>query len=978
MGGLTNVIKSPSSGSWVGAFQFPLNESADFTIKAIYSGQDIFTQTNYNEQSNTLRYHIKFKSDFTLNITDVEVDYGTKANITVEASEDGNYIVTVLNKKYPVTVKDGKGYAIVDVLAGNKTYDVTVASVDYADLKNTSTLKVNPISPNLTIDATNKVFTYGELTTISADKNADADGVIKFFEGDVELTNVENIKFAAGNHTITAKYSADGNFTDDEAEITITVEKATNNVKVIVDKTVLPNVVVVNVTADVDDTYVVTVGDKTVNVKVEAGKGNGSIALPAGENYNANTTWSNDNYTVSITNATFDVVKGINNIKVEVASVDYPNNVTVSVTADVDGIYTVDIGNNHISVKANSSVSVSLAAGNYSANVTYVDDNYVGNVTNDTFEVKKAINNIEIVIEDKTLPGNVTVVVKADVSGTYTVKFNNTQSVDVIVNDGEGSATIAMAAGKYDATTTFVNENYTAKVKNTNFTVKKGDVELKVIVDSPIIYGNDVVGTVIASVPGTYYVSINGGTPIEVVIVGTQNTFNAGKLEVNSYNVSVKFEETQDYNANSNKTTFNVTQSGTDFNATSDKKVYVYGEEIKLIYELPSDATGNITFTYSNGTPAGKVILPNRAINYNLGVLDVKSYSITAEYSGDHNYDKSTKTINFDVIPANNTITVEVEGSTYSNNVTISVTADIAGNYTVDINNTKLNVNVPVNGATGSISYKFGAGDYYANITYSNPNYNGITKNATFKVEKAINNIKVMVDKTVLPNDVVVNVTADVDDVYVVTVGNRTVNVKVKDGKGNASIALPAGEDYVATTAWSNDNYTENIEQSTFDVVKGINNIKVEVTSVDYPNNVTVRVTADIAGTYTVDIGDNHIPVEANTTVTYKLNAGNYSANVTYVDNNYEGNVTNDTFEVRKAKNNVINVEATEYGKPITVTVTSDVNDNYVIDINGSKVNVGISGTNTTALDLAAGHYKATTSWDNDNYETTVIPFELI
>ena len=94
MGGLTNVIKSPSSGSWVGAFQFPLNESADFTIKAIYSGQDIFTQTNYNEQSNTLRYHIKFKSDFTLNITDVEVDYGTKANITVEASEDGHFNIT--------------------------------------------------------------------------------------------------------------------------------------------------------------------------------------------------------------------------------------------------------------------------------------------------------------------------------------------------------------------------------------------------------------------------------------------------------------------------------------------------------------------------------------------------------------------------------------------------------------------------------------------------------------------------------------------------------------------------------------------------------------------------------------------------------------------------------------------------------------------------------------------------------------------
>ena len=753
VGGQTNVITSPKSGEWTGAFQFDLNESAEFTIRAVYTGDDIFTQTAYNENSNTLRYSIIFKAN-EISMEDAEVDYGTKASIAVSGT-DGEYTVSVNGKDYDVTVADGTGVAVIDVLAGNKTYNVNIVSKTDSTLTNSSKLTVKAIDPKLSIDATNKEFVYGNLTTITVDKNGT--GNVKVFDGESELTDLTDILLTSGVHTITAKYEADGNFTASEKTITINVAKAVNNINVIVGETILPNQVIVNVTANVDGTYEVIVGGKTVKVTVTAGKGSNATTLPAGENYQANTTWKDDNYDVTIKNATFDV--------------------------------------------------------------------------------------------------------------------------------------------------------------------KKGDVELKVIVDSPVIYGNHVTGTVIASAPGTYYVTIGNLSPIEVIVSQTQATFDAGILEVDNYTATVSFNETADYNANSNTTDFTVSLSGTDFKANSTKDTYIYGENIVLSLSLPNDANGKITFTFANGTAAGEITIENgvvtkklfanalnnllgaganRDVSYDLGALDVGTYTVQAKYSGDHNYAESTKTIGFEVVPAQNNIKVEVTPATYGDNVTVKVTADVEGDYVVDINGT--DYTVTANGDGKSI--KLDAGKYYANVTYNNPNYNANIENTTFEVAKAQNNIKVEVVPSTYPGNVTVKVTADVEGDYVVDI-NGTDYTVTANGEGK-SIKLDAGS-YYANVTYVDNNYDGIITNTVFDVEKGVNNVIIASEDTTLPDKVVVNVTADVAGKYTVKIGDKTQEVTisadgATAQATFDLAEGEYTPEIiNYVESNYDLSVDASKFVVNPA-----------------------------------------------------------------------------
>ena len=105
-------------------------------------------------------------------------------------------------------------------------------------------------------------------------------------------------------------------------------------------------------------------------------------------------------------------------------------------------------------------------------------------------------------------------------------------------------------------------------------------------------FGSDVTGTVIADVPGTYYVSIPGKEAIPVVITGTQNTFNFGILDVNPYTATVSIGESDNYAAQSNTTNFEVKAQLTPFSADSNKEEYAYGESITLSYgDLPNGGT---------------------------------------------------------------------------------------------------------------------------------------------------------------------------------------------------------------------------------------------------------------------------------------------------------------------------------------------------------------------------------------------------
>ena len=176
---------------------------------------------------------------------------------------------------------------------------------------------------------------------------------------------------------------------------------------------------------------------------------------------------------------------------------------------------------------------------------------------------------------------------------------------------------------------------------------------------------------------------------------------------------------------------------------------------VKATPEIEIDEIGtveygnNVTVRYTSGHPyllligvknigTGKKVYDNltRQNPIVLTDLDIGDYQVEIYFSGDENFTSCNTTINFKVTGYNlNSANVSVSEATYGEESIITVNAETDGEYTVDINGTK--VNVTVAGGTGIASIFLDAGNYYANLTFNNPNYHTTVKNTVFNVLKA-------------------------------------------------------------------------------------------------------------------------------------------------------------------------------------------------------------------------------------------------
>ena len=89
------------------------------------------------------------------------------------------------------------------------------------------------------------------------------------------------------------------------------------------------------------------------------------------------------------------------------------------------------------------------------------------------------------------------------------------------------------------------------------------------------------------------------------------------------------FEGNENYNVNSNTTSFEVTQTGTNFNIIANATEIVYGGVISITHGLPGDATGTVTYKFANGTLI-KVLSVKES--FVLSGLDAGSYVVYADY----------------------------------------------------------------------------------------------------------------------------------------------------------------------------------------------------------------------------------------------------------------------------------------------------------------------------------------------------------
>ena len=486
-----------------------------------------------------------------------------------------------------------------------------------------------------------------------------------------------------------------------------------------------------------------------------------------------------------------------------------------------------------------------------------------------------------------------------------------------------------------------------------------------------VVYGNNTTITLKADYDGLYNVSIND-LIIEMEVTNgscvKQIKLNAGKYKTHT-------KCTKDYvELSCNETSFNVYKATPLFNLNVSSNEFTYGDEVSVSHILPSDATGNISYSLNKEQYA------NLSVNDSLKLSDAGSYLIDATYTGDTNYYPAKDSTTIKINPAKNKATVSVDDVTYGENTIIKVSADTNGVYAVDVNGTVYNITV--NNGIGNKTIALNAGTYYANATFNNRNYNTTYRNTAFSVYKADVKLNITVLDEVYPQDVEGVVHATRDGKYNLTIGDYKDIIVVKDGICYFNIGTLDAGSYEAVVSLKDDNYNPASNSTNFVVNASGTLFEIEVTSSEITYGETVTVTHTIndgaTGNITYFLSDGTLlgvmPVGKNLTLPV-LPAGPYVIAADYSgDGDFIPASDIAFFTVNKAPNNVIvKVDDVTYGENAIIEVSAVADGIYTVDVNGTTYTITVkNGIGNKSISLIAGTYYANATFNNKNYITKI------
>jgi predicted outer membrane repeat protein len=327
-------------------------------------------------------------------------------------------------------------------------------------------------------------FTYGNVSIEFSVENPTTIEIIIINEDNETVFNtttderIVNPDLAVGTYTITITNIGIDHVLQSNATKTFTVNKLTPKISVVANDVTYPGDLIVNITSDVTGRYAVKVGDQQKEIDLIANVvGNVTFTGLSANEYIINVTYAEtENYT-SATNNTVkvNILKATPTIRVSAESVIYPGELLVNVVGDVDGKYSVKVGDQQkeIDLIANVVGNVTftgLSVNEYIINVTYAEtENHTGAI-NDTVEVSvlKATPTITVNAENTTYPNDVIVTINTNAEGKYNITVGN-QTKEETLTVGTNTITFTgVKVGNYTITVKYgETENYTSAMNDT-------------------------------------------------------------------------------------------------------------------------------------------------------------------------------------------------------------------------------------------------------------------------------------------------------------------------------------------------------------------------------------------------------------------------------------------------------------------------------------------------------------------------------
>ena len=728
--------------------------------------------------------------------------------------------------------------------------------------------------------------------------------------------------------------------------------------------------------------------------------------------YDVSASYSGDNHYVAAENSTvFKVDKVLANLNIHVEDITFGENglVIITLPSDIDGsVVTVNVNGKVYPVTVENGFAKlplrELNAGDYTISAVFAgNDKYLPGVSNALLTVSKADPALNVLISDVGYDGvfNINVALTGvdaiGLNGNVIVTVNNKDYSVNIVN-GKGTAVgVKLAAGTYDFTAAWAgNDNYNAVGDSGKFSVAKVDSIIDVAV-SDIKVGEDAVISVklLSDATGSVTVTVNGKDYTETVVNGVANV-KVADLKAGTYDVAVKYSGDNNYNAA--VATSSITVSKVDSTMDVTVNDIVFGGDLTVDVVLPVDATGEVIITV-DGTSYTAGINDGKATQV-VKDLTAGSHVVVVKYAGDDKYTGVEVAKGVNVAKAQPVLGVVIADVDYGNGFVIEATltgvnsAPLSGNVIVTVNGKEYTVEVAADGKGIATGDKLAAGTYaFAAAWAGDDNYNIVTENGDFKVNKIdssvavnVNNIKVGEELTIT-----VNVPSDATGDVTVSVDGKEYKVAIENGKAVKTISGLKADDYTVTVKYAGDNnYNAAVAASSFTVSKVDSTMDVTVNDIVFGGDLTVDVVLPVDATgeviitvdgtsYTAGINDGKA-----TQVVKDLTAGSHVVVVKYAgDDKYTGVEVAKGVNVAKAQPVLgVVIADVDYGNGFVIEATltgvnsAPLSGNVIVTVNGKEYTVEVAADGkgiATGDKLAAGTYGFAAAWaGNDNYNAVV------
>ena len=871
-------------------------KAGDYTVAVKYAGDN-----NYNGATGSAEFSVlKITPDMDVTVEDIVFGEDLIVNAVLPGDATGEVVITVGGTSYTVDINDGKATQVVkDLAAGYHTITVKYAGDDnYNAVDVTKGVNIAKADPalNVIIDSVD----YGNVFTVNAVltgvNNAPLDtNIIVTVNGKNYIVAIVNgkgtfhaDKLAAGSYNFNARFAGSNNYNDvsDSGKFNVykvdsAIDVAVSDIKVGEDA-----VISVKLLSDATGSVTVNVNGKDYTEPVVNGVANVKVADLKAGTYGVAVKYSGDNnYNAAVATSSFTVSKVDSTMDVTVNDIVFGGDLTVDAVLPVDAtgevIITVDGTSYTAGINDGKATQVvkDLTAGSHVVVVKYAgDDKYTAVEIAKGVNVDKADAALNVVIADVdygnefVIEATLTGVNDAKLTGDVIININNKLYTVHVV---DGKATVVadkLTAGKYDFNAAWAgNDNYNSISTSDNFNVNKIDSTIDITVDDinvgedaviTVKLANDITGDVIVTVDGKDY---------SVAVVNGVATLVVSNLKAGNYDVNVKYSGDNNYNPIEGTESFVVSKITPAMDVTVDG--IVFGGDLTVDVSLPADATGDVIITV-NGVDY-HVAIENGKATGTIGGLAAGDYTVTVKYAGDDKYAAVDVTKGVNVAKAQPVLGVVIADVDYGNGFVIEATltgvnsAPLSGNVIVTVNGKEYAVKV-TDGKGIATGDKLAAGTYaFAAAWAGDDNYNIVTENGDFKVNKIdssvavnVNNIKVGEELTIT-----VNVPSDATGDVTVSVDGKEYNVAIENGKAVKTISGLKADDYTVTVKYAGDN---NYNEATADAEFSVSKIS------DYNMDISVpEIKEGVNSTISVDL-----PKDATGTVTVEIDGKKYTANV--------------------------------------------------------------------------------------------------